>query len=504
MTGPSDSDDFKRRNERLAKELLEGLGKPGVDPERESYEARKEQEDKAALEDFYRRTGQARDTRPRARTTTEMQFAASLEPCAHCASTEAAKLDLVGGGESWTLAGPCPSCKKARSHTWLTEGNPLHGTCPARQLGDAQPSRIIRVGQFMAELDRRLPRVHEQPESLGHEEWRASLAAMDRAITCLHELLKFVPAGRNSIPDTGLTEDELRDRAARRERYTQAWQRGELDRLMALHNRYAADAPRIWELERLARPALTPARGAINRDTLRAHEAWVRGRQQGAERLDCVGYNARGVGLGGVLFTGARLERVILDHANLGGAHMQRCELRDVSLRESNAVSLQLNDATLIGGAFERSALGLAVLNGAKIEGTSFAESNLDRTTWAGATVSGASFERVLFGNAWIDGARFRSCGFQGADFRPRTDLPRKPATSGAIFEDCDLRGTKWEGRDLTNATFIRCRFAGASGMPAAVATVIIQEPDLSAEGDGSRIGTAKDVLALLSGPEWP
>jgi uncharacterized protein YjbI with pentapeptide repeats len=501
MSDSGNPDDLQRRNKQLARELLEGLGKPGTGPEREAYEARKEEEDKAALEDFYRRTGQARDTRPRARTTHEMMFAASLEPCQHCGSAEPAKLDLVGSGESWTLAGPCPSCKKVRSHTWLTEGQPLHGKYPPRQLGDARPSQIIRVGQFMAELDRQLARIREEPESLQAREWRASEAAIHRALTCLYELLKFVPAGMKLIPDTRLTEDERRDRTARRERFTQAWLQGEIDRLQALFQRYIADAPRIWKLEEQDRPVLTPARGAINRDTLRAHEAWVRGRGQGAERLDCVGYNARGLRLGAVLFEGARLERVDFDRANLGGARMQRCELRDLSVREANAESLQLTGATLAGGTFERSVLALAVFNDAKVDGTSFTESNLDRTTWAGATVSGARFERVLFGNAWMDGGRFRGCDFQGADFRPRTDLPKRPTAAGALFEDCDLRGTKWEGRDLSRASFIRCRFAGASGKPAAMANVTLQEPDLSEAGDGSRVGTAEDVLALLSGP---
>lgn len=491
MTG---SDDFKRRNEQLAKGLLEGVRKPDSAAD---GDVRKEQEDKASLEDYYRHTGQARDTRPRARTTTEMQFAASLQPCAHCGSREPAKLDLYGGGESWTLAGPCPRCKQKRSYTWHTEGNPLHGAYPPRQLGDARPSQLIRAGQFMAELDRLRALIREEPEQLGHVDWRVSEKAIHRALTCLYELLKFVPAGMKLIPDTRLDEDERRDRAARRERYTQAWLQGELERLHALLTRYIADAPRIWALEERDNPVL-PVRGAIDRASLRAHEAWVRGGRRGEGRLDVAGYNARGLGLGGVQFTGARLERVDFDRANLGGAHMQECELRDVSACEANAGSLQLGNATLIGGTFERSVLALATFNGAKIDGTSFVESNLERSQWTAATVTAADFERATLSNARMEGVRFRGCSFKQADFRPAADI--KETTSGASFEDCDLRGTKWEGRDLSNASFIRCKLAGASGRPAAAVNVSIQEPDLSIDGDGSNIGTAEDVLALWFG----
>src|SRR5512139_1330635 len=269
----TDDDELKKRNEQLAKELLETLKTPGMNPERAAFEVEKEREDKAALEDYYRRTGQAKDATAKARSGAEMLFAASLEPCPYCKTMEPAKLDLVGGGTSWTVTGPCPRCNSIRTYAWQTEGNPLEAKVLLRQLGDERPSAIIRVSQFMAELDRVLPYLRE-PAQLQPIEWRASLSAIERALTCLYELLKFVPQGMQIIPDTKLTEAERQDRTSRKERYQRAWLQAELDRVVALRERYTKDAPRIWQLEAPAQPPAS--KGALDRESLMAHAAWVR------------------------------------------------------------------------------------------------------------------------------------------------------------------------------------------------------------------------------------
>jgi uncharacterized protein YjbI with pentapeptide repeats len=427
---------------------------------------------------------------PRARTTAEMVFAASLVACPYCHTTEPAALDLIGSGTSWSLTGACIRCGARRSHAWQTEGHPVHGARPMRQLGDERPSQIIRVGQFMGELDRLLPLVVE-PAQLEPTQWRAVLAASERALTCLFELLKFVPASMDAIPDTGLTDAERRDHAARPERYRKTWLQGELDHLLAVRGRYGEDAPRIWALEQRDE---TPSRGAIDRQSLMAHQAWVRNGRRGDGRLDVVGVSAHGLRLGGALCEGAYLERVIFDGALLGGARMTDCELRDVSFLDANCTSLDLTRARIVGGTFARCALALAVLVDATIEGTSFADANLDRSQWRGAVTTGACFDHATFGNSWLDGGCFRGCTFVQADFR-RLTAGIRATTAGARFEDCDLRGTRWEDRDLTGATFVRCKLASIVGRPSSVVNVTIEDPDLSPDGDGSAIATAADVM---------
>ena len=54
--------------------------------------------------------------KPKARTATELSFAASLLPCPHCGTTEQGQLDLFGGGENWGVRGTCRTARSPDSH----------------------------------------------------------------------------------------------------------------------------------------------------------------------------------------------------------------------------------------------------------------------------------------------------------------------------------------------------------------------------------------------------
>jgi uncharacterized protein YjbI with pentapeptide repeats len=432
---------------------------------------------------------------PRARTLAEMDFAASLEPCPRCGSRSKVELDLIGSGDRWTLSGTCPRCATPRAFTFRTFGDPLKGAYQRRHLGDERPSQIIRPGKFIAEVDRLIPHVRTTPEELPPIDWRASTAANERLITCLLELAKFVPPGAEAIPDEVLDAAERADRAARPERYTRAWIDAELARSLALSDRYTADAPRIWKLEERGETGL-PAQGEIDRDSLRAHERWLAAGRSGNGRLVVAGLDASGMRLAGVEMTAARLERVDLSKSELEAAHLVEAELRDVQLDGARMSSVQLQRATIVGGSFVGADLALAVLEGARIEEARFDRADVDRSVWKGARAEATSFDAVVFGNAILDGVRFSGCTFRGADFAPLDEL--FPATTrGAVFEDCDLRNTRWDDRDLTGVRFVRCKLDGIQGRPKSVADIEVVEPDLSPDGDGSDIGTLDDVLDL-------
>ena len=278
----TDDDDLKRRNEQLAKELLESLRRGKTSPERQAYDAEKEQADKASLEDYYRRTGQVKEQKGKARSGTEMLFAASLMPCPHCKSLEAPKMDLVGSGTSWSVTGTCPRCNTVRSHAWTTRGIPAgEGGCAARR---ERPSAIIRVGQFMAELDRLVPLLRERPESLQPIEWRASIAAMERVHLILNELLKFVPANMQIIPDTKLSDAERADRTSRGERYQKKW----LEARAHARDDLAREVQRGRTAHWASRSRQRHGREGCARSGIDdVHAAWVRaGRVQGAPRGD--------------------------------------------------------------------------------------------------------------------------------------------------------------------------------------------------------------------------
>ena len=78
-------------------------------------------------------------------------------------------------------------------------------------------------------------------ESLQPIEWRASIAAMERVHLILNELLKFVPANTQIIPDTKLSDAERADRTSRGERYQKKWLEAERARVTTLREKYNAE-----------------------------------------------------------------------------------------------------------------------------------------------------------------------------------------------------------------------------------------------------------------------
>jgi uncharacterized protein YjbI with pentapeptide repeats len=157
----------------------------------------------------------------------------------------------------------------------------------------------------------------------------------------------------------------------------------------------------------------------------------------------------------------------------------QRSTSRPSSLRGSVMVFANLGDAT--------------------ITNTDFTITDLKRTTWYRSTVTGCAFVDARINDTGLDGAVFTDCDFREAQFNKRDNV--LGTTVDTVFIRCDLRDTDWTGRDLFRATFIDCKLAGARGL-ANLADVTIERADLSPEGDGSRIGTAADVLAAQTGRE--
>jgi uncharacterized protein YjbI with pentapeptide repeats len=191
----------------------------------------------------------------RARSTQEMSFAASLHPCATCGGP-IGKTDLQGGEDSYVLFGACPFCSRARSFVFVTEGYPLSRSPPRREIGDARPSRVIRPAELFAELARVAGAIEAEPTKLAPAAWRANASALDRALTCTNELLKFIPGEAAAIADADLAgPPSLEGEPPIAERATRAWLTGERDRLLEIDARALADVGRIWEITQGTLPA---------------------------------------------------------------------------------------------------------------------------------------------------------------------------------------------------------------------------------------------------------
>jgi uncharacterized protein YjbI with pentapeptide repeats len=136
-------------------------------------------------------------------------------------------------------------------------------------------------------------------------------------------------------------------------------------------------------------------------------------------------------------------------------------------------------------------ALRGARLDGAILQDCDFWESDLAGTSWRDARVVRCAFQACALAGACLDDATFVDCVLFGSD------LSGVGATArGAQFIRCDLRRTAWQGRLLANTRFDRCQLHGIAGRPIVV-SVEIERPDLTRAGDGSYVGTARDVLGM-------
>ena len=435
---------------------------------------------------------------PRTRSTTEMRFFVSLQTCPQCGTRiDPEWLALWGDGQAWALTGDCGRCRTPLAFTFVTRGNPIIAPVQRGELGGPEHSEVISVGALLAEIDRLVPLVHANPKSLALDEWIASRDANARLRTCLAELAKFVPPRESAIPDFILSEAERGDRAQRPERYQLAWideMRGRHDALLA---EIVADLPRIDELQRRARPPKLSS-GELDRDALRAHEAWVkRGQRTGDKgRLVLIGILATGERIGAAELSGAKLDDVDFTEVDLSYALLVGAELTGACLARANLTSVSMHDAKIHGAIFDGAAMALAKFERAVVKGASFAGADLDRSQWQSAQATDTTFDGTRFGNAALDDATFAGCSFHRVDFSPTTARPAA-TTRRARFEQCDLRSTRWEGRDLSGAIFVRCKMNGLAGHPSTVDGVVVEDPDLSVGGDCSLVGGAADVLEM-------
>ena len=373
---------------------------------------------------------------------------------------------------------------------------------PARhELGGTEPSHVIRPIQFVEELDRVGLGVVWEPERLAPEEWYANLHASHHAATCIVELLKFVPDGAGSVPDAALDKAGGADALARPERYRRAWLAAELDRYRDLFARHERDGPRIYALVHADFPPSPTPRGELSSRALEAHLQWVRRGHTGDGRLDIANVNVAGVNVGARVMSGALLEGVIFDRADVRFSSFDRAKLTGVSLAQTNLDSCSFIAARLVRCDFLGAIFRLGKLEDAVIEGGRFDRAYLNRCLWGRVRVQDASFCDADLANSDLDDAVFIDCDLRGANLSLRKDSKGiLGTTTRTRFERCDLRDTTWAERDIDGADFVDCRFHGASGRPARIVGVRIERPDLSPGGDGSEIGRDEDVLALWHG----
>ncbi|GAA2832128.1 hypothetical protein [Kribbella solani] len=130
-----------------------------------------------------------------ARTRDEAQLYLELHPCPDCGSDEAdweQSLVRVNGELHSQYAAVCPGCSAEREYLFgLPEHEtPVHGW---PTFGGPEPSEILDAGQWLDVADRAASDVPTDPAEAGK--------VLAVAYAAVVEVIKFVPAGRDAVPE---------------------------------------------------------------------------------------------------------------------------------------------------------------------------------------------------------------------------------------------------------------------------------------------------------------
>lgn len=395
---------------------------------------------------------------PRARNLKELGFFVSLQDCPSCGRRLDEELfDYRGNAVGGAMAGKCRHCRapvffevRVRGDVRQAESGDTNELAPGT-------SELIAPYKLIDEVVASSPTVKDDPTTLRPRDWQRNRLANKRARVCLTELRKLVPPGADRIDDGAMTDEDRRRFAADPTHYQLAWIEPLLQRHVRVTDANIADLPRLNAAEAEAERLVPKGIDYIERPALDAHEKWVERGKTGKGRLVLVRAQHRGLKIGrGAILSGAQIYDCDLSETYLEDAKLEGSELTLVILDEAKLYGSYFHDAIIKESTFKKADLSLAEFKNTRIEASDFFNTLLDMSEWAGATVEGTSFETATFGNANLDGAVFRNCNFKGADFNASD--PDPPPTTRARFEDCDLTGASWAGRDISGAVFIRCK----------------------------------------------
>lgn len=397
-----------------------------------------------------------------ARSTAEMDFYISLEPCTSCGKRiDPDGFKFYGGDTAWTMSGPCKHCGEPQGFPFVTFENPLKVEHSFDDLGPGY-SEIIAPNAFMKEIMMLSDKLVDDPSKLGLEEWRKNRDISNRLSICVNELSKFFVNHERVISESLLNDEDREYRDEHPEHFTRSWVEFLLDKQKKIDANIIADLKRISKLEIIHKKKRPKGVDWLERDVMQAHEKWVERGRKGKGRLVLVGAEHEAMSVGrGVELSGAHFFDVNLPQVKLADVKFHEAELTNARFEGGGLSGAELQDATIKDSSFRGAVMKNAILRGTKIEATDFSDANLPGSEWLGARVTNGKFQNVTFGDADLTGAQFKDCDFNGADFS--VDNSDAPLKTRARFENCDLSNTNWNGRSTEAAEFVNCNLSGSS-----------------------------------------
>jgi uncharacterized protein YjbI with pentapeptide repeats len=419
-----------------------------------------------------------------AQTLVEIDFALSLLPCSECGAYERDDAKYGSWGDPntdtaqnslYTSYCTCPGCEELRRLVSWTVNDPRQDVAGFGPL----PSQLIEPWQFMHEADRLLAIISSKPSELTWREVKSHYADLFRATQCSGELRKFVVEGSETLAEGEYTEAGHAHRAAHIERYQSSSVIALHEHLAALKALYLEEKTRI-HAEQLAECGLPKVPvGNLDRDSISAHQSWLL-TKSGEGRLHLENQAVQNQRLHGSQFSSSQWLNIDLIGNSLSSARFDGGDLKNVRVTTSTLESTHFPRAKLTSCTFTDSLLNLLDVVGASIEECEFSNCELFYSNFTSAKVVRSNFKKCDFHDSTLNQSHFVACSFAGNYMGATPKCPDLATTVNARFEDCDFRGTGWRGRDLSGATFIRCKFAGSRGVPRAHSGLSLRDCDVT------------------------
>jgi uncharacterized protein YjbI with pentapeptide repeats len=160
----------------------------------------------------------------------------------------------------------------------------------------------------------------------------------------------------------------------------------------------------------------------------------------------------------------ASLVDLDLDGLELSRILLHGASLTDVTARRARCDAADASSTRWLRCDLDSCSLAMAVFTGGTVERCDLSRTNLEGSSWHRAALSHCTLPRARLADARLDRAVFSDCDLRGASF----EIVRSPdvaSLAGTRFERCDLRDTRWGGRDLAGAVFTECDLVGAHGV---------------------------------------
>ncbi|HEX7841679.1 MAG TPA: pentapeptide repeat-containing protein [Kofleriaceae bacterium] len=145
-----------------------------------------------------------------------------------------------------------------------------------------------------------------------------------------------------------------------------------------------------------------------------------------------------------------------LDDLDLPRISLRGASLTEVTLRRTGCVAADARSSRWLRCQLEHGSLAMAVLAGAQLEHCDLSRANLEGTSWHRATLAHCVLRGAVLIDARLEHAVFTDCDLRGADLAIARS-PNVATLAGARFVRCDLRDTRWAGRELGAAVFVDC-----------------------------------------------